>query len=53
MVENGQDDHIGQHDLIPNRISAFAGPTFFGPFWPDSVKRGPYGSANRAVATPE
>ena len=42
MVQNGQNDHFGQEDLIPNWILAFARPKWtkmvhFGPFWPKEV----------------
>ena len=58
MVQNGPNDHFGQNDLIPNRISAFARPKWtkmvhFGPFWPQEVHFGPFRSANRTLAIPE
>ena len=41
MAQNGQNDHFGHNDPIPNQILAFARPKwtkmvhfFFGPCWP-------------------
>ena len=58
MVQNGQNDHFGQNDLIPNRILVFERPRWtkmvhFGPFWPKEVYFGPFRSANRTLATPD
>ena len=58
MVQNGQNDHFGLNDLIPNWILAFERPkwtemVYFGPFWPKEVYFGPFRSANRTLATPE
>ena len=58
MVQNGQNDHFGQNDLIPNRFLVFARPKWtilvhFGPLWPKEVYFGPFRSANRTLATPE
>ena len=54
MVQNGQNGHFGQIDLIPNRILVFARPKWtkmvhFGPFWPKEVYFGPFRSANRTL----
>ena len=58
MAHNGQNDHLGQNDFIPNCILAFARPKWtitvhFGPFWPEEVHFGPFRSANRTLATPD
>ena len=58
MVRNGQDDHFGQNDLVPNRILVFARPKWtkmpqFGPFWPEEAHFGSFGSVNRTLATPD
>ena len=59
LVQNGQNDHFGQNDLIPNWILAFARPkwtilAYFGPFCPKQVYFGPFRSAaNRTLATPD
>ena len=48
MAQNGQNDHFGQNDLIPNRIwySRDQNGPIFGPFWPEGVHFGPFRSAN-------
>ena len=58
MAQNGPNDRLGQNDLIPNWILAFARPKWtilvhFGPFWPEEVHFGPFKSANRTLAIPE
>ena len=58
LDQNGQNDHFGQNDLIPNRTLAFKRPKWtkmvhFGPFWPEEVYFGPFRSANRTLATPD
>ena len=58
LDQNGPNDHLGQNDLIQNRILAFARPNWtktvhFGPFWPEEVHSGPFRSANRTLAIPE
>ena len=58
MVRNGQSDHFGQSDLIPNLILVFARPKWtkmvhFGPFWSIDVYFGPFRSAKRTLATPD
>ena len=55
MVQNGQDDHCGQNDRIPNRICVFARPKWTsmvhfgpwsGPFWSIWVRQ-PYSGHSR------
>ena len=41
---------LGQNDLIPNWILAFASQN--GPFWAEVVHFGPFRSANRTLAIP-
>ena len=57
MVQDGQDDHLGQNDPLPSQILlnlVFATPKWtICPFWPEEVHFGPFGSANRTLATPE
>ena len=58
LDQNGQNDHFGKNDLIPNWNLAFAGQKWtkmahFGPFWSIEVYFGPSRSANRSLATPE
>ena len=51
MVQNGYYEHLGQNDPIMNRIDHSRDKN--SPFWFYKVHVGPFGSANRTVATTE
>ena len=54
MVSKWSRRPFGQNDLIPNWISASRDrKDHSGPLWSEEVHLGPFGSANRTLATPD